>query len=609
MNLRNLPIKRKLTLALTFTSGVTLLLACGAFLAVELALFRREMTDSLVTRTRILAANTTGALAFRAPSDAEDVLDALRTDPRITAAVLIDRDGKLFATYPGDLAATAFPEAYGPGRHRFTQTHLHVAEPVMQGDSYLGMLHVQSDLSALRERLGLYGWIIASVIVGTLATVLTLASRLQRRLSRPILALAETARAVTERRDFSVRATAQGRDEIGQLTSAFNAMLTEIHQHASALEESEARFRNMADSIPQLAWLADAAGRISWLNKRWFEYTGLAADAGDGGWEVAIEPQERGGAAERWNRAITSREPLEMELRLRGADGRYRMFLVRAIPLKDAAGRIVQWLGTGTDIDALKQGEKRVRQFNAELEQRVRDRTVQLEAVNRELESFSYSVSHDLRAPLRHILGFVDLLKSSAGAALSAESTRFLQVITDSARQMAQLIDDLLVFSRMGRADLRFEPVDLTALLDEAIAGLDHETAGRNIIWRRDPLPTVQGDRTMLRQVLVNLVANAIKYTRPRDPAEIEIGAERTSEGGTVVHVRDNGVGFDMNYAGKLFGVFQRLHSDEIFEGTGIGLANVRRIITRHGGRTWAESRPDHGATFFFSLPERPLSS
>jgi two-component system sensor histidine kinase/response regulator len=247
---------------------------------------------------------------------------------------------------------------------------------------------------------------------------------------------------------------------------------------------------------------------------------------------------------------------------------------------------------------------RRLRLENTALERRVRERTDELESANKELEAFSYSVSHDLRAPLRHINGFAELLSKSAGAALSEKDRHSLNLIFNSAQQMNHLIDDLLDFSRTSRAEMRRIEVNLHELLEKIIHDLQPEVEGRNIIWKKDPLPCVLGDPSLLRQVFNNLLFNAIKYTRPRDPAKIEIGCLNEGDANeTVIFVRDNGVGFDMQYADKLFGVFQRLHRKEEFEGTGIGLANVRRIIARHGGRTWAEGKIDEGATFYFSLP------
>ena len=238
------------------------------------------------------------------------------------------------------------------------------------------------------------------------------------------------------------------------------------------------------------------------------------------------------------------------------------------------------------------------------LEALVQRRTAALEASNKELESFTYSVSHDLRAPVRHIDGFIELLKQKAGTNLDEQSRHYIDAISDAARKMGLLIDDLLSFSRMRSHAKSLKQVALANLVRDVIQEAGPDTAGRTIDWRIDELPLVEGDAAMLRMVLVNLISNALKFTRPREQAEIEIGSLPSKDSETVIFVRDNGVGFDMAYADKLFGIFQRLHRADEFEGTGIGLANVHRIIARHGGRTWAIGQVDQGATFYFSLPQ-----
>jgi signal transduction histidine kinase len=261
------------------------------------------------------------------------------------------------------------------------------------------------------------------------------------------------------------------------------------------------------------------------------------------------------------------------------------------------------------EIIGRRRTEDELRRLNEELEDRVARRTAEIEASNKELEAFSYSVSHDLRAPLRHIASFANLLREHAAASFDETGDTYLRRIVEAANGMGRLIDGLLVFSRLGRMEMSREPVNLKQLTEEALQELQPEIEGREIVWRIGELPVVDGNRETLRTVVVNLLSNAIKFTRLRRPAQIEVGCRRASDGEAVCYVRDNGVGFDMRYAGKLFGVFQRLHRAKDFEGTGIGLANVQRIIMRHWGRVWAEGEVGRGATFYFSLPlwEEPL--
>ena len=286
-----------------------------------------------------------------------------------------------------------------------------------------------------------------------------------------------------------------------------------------------------------------------------------------------------------------------------GADERIEYIVHRVEDVTDFVKQKQKPAATGSE-DGLR---TRMEQMEAEIfrsSQEVQAANQRLREANQELEAFSYSVSHDLRAPLRHIDGFVSRLNKNSAVAADEKSRRYLDIISQSARHMGNLIDDLLVFSRMGRVEMRQTKINLDHLVKDVIEAMSQDLENRKVALKIEPLPEVCADPSMLRQVLVNLIGNAVKYSRPREQAEIEIRCTETPEE-FVVSVRDNGVGFDMEYAQKLFGVFQRLHRAEEFEGTGIGLANVRRIIHRHGGRTWAESKVDAGATFYFTLPKK----
>jgi light-regulated signal transduction histidine kinase (bacteriophytochrome) len=313
------------------------------------------------------------------------------------------------------------------------------------------------------------------------------------------------------------------------------------------------------------------------------------------------------------------------EIKNKAKDGSYYWVDATIVPFLDDQGKPRQYVAIRNDITERKAVEEEIRQLNLALEQRVAERTAQLQAANKDLEAFSYSVAHDLRAPLRHVMGFVDLLQQDAGASLSGKGLRHLTTISRAAKRMGELIDDLLTFSRVGRSEMQKTEVNLDDLVRGALDDFQAETRERNIAWEIHPLPAVWADRALLRLVLVNLISNAVKFTGTRAQAKIEIGqagplpsagdaptaasGDTAGNSETVIFIRDNGAGFDPRYAHKLFGVFQRLHSAVEFEGTGIGLANVQRIIHRHGGRVWAEGVVDGGATFYFSIPKQTEGS
>jgi PAS domain S-box-containing protein len=378
-----------------------------------------------------------------------------------------------------------------------------------------------------------------------------------------------------------------------------------------ALRESEAIFRGMAEAMPHIVWTARPDGARTYYNHRWYDYTGLAPEHTLGqGWQSMLHPEDREQVLGWWRHALESGRAAVVSYRLKRRDGVYRWHVGRAAPLANERGEIVMWVGTITDIDDARRDRELLKTLNEDLEQRVRDRTSELAAANQELEAFSYSVSHDLRAPLRHVQGYAEMLTAATAGQLSDKSLRYLSTINAATLEMGELIDNLLAFSRIGRVTLAQSRVSLDNVVRDVVGGLDMSTRERNIKWRIAPLPAVAGDPSLLKQVFANLLGNAVKYTRGRDPAEIEIGCSQAEGAHHVLFVRDNGAGFDMQYAHKLFGVFQRLHRTDEFEGTGIGLATVRRIVTRHGGRTWAEGKINGGATIYFTLPAaEPQSS
>jgi signal transduction histidine kinase len=495
------------------TSSAVLTLTCGTFFAYELVTFRQSMVQSLSILARAIATNSTASLAFENPDDGAQVLSALTADTHVVAAALYDQEGTLFASYPNP-AADHPPLPPRPDRdgYQFGSTTLSLYQPVVIENRRLGTLYLQSDLGAMYQRFTLYGGMVLGVIAVASLVAFVLAIRLQRHITEPVLALASTAKTISEQHDFSVRAERFDDDELGQLTDAFNAMLSRVHERDQAL-------RAQGDAL---------------------------------------------------RREVAERTAVEQE----------------------------------------------IRRLNATLEQRVGERTSELEASNKELDAFAYSVSHDLRAPLRAVDGFSRILLEEYAPALPPEARHYLEVARTSAVKMGDLIDGLLAFSRLGRQPLRKQPISPAALVHEVLNDFRPEVEERRVDVTVGDLPPCEADTLLLKQVFVNLLSNALKYTRQREKAVIVVGAcdgadlDHTGDSGRVPHartgtvyfVRDNGAGFDMRYQDKLFGVFQRLHSVDAFDGIGVGLALVERIVRRHGGRIWAHAEVDRGATFYFTL-------
>jgi len=370
------------------------------------------------------------------------------------------------------------------------------------------------------------------------------------------------------------------------------------------LRDQQFYTRSLIESNIDALMTCDPRGIITDVNKQTEALTGCTRDELIGApFKDYFTDADRAEAGIK--RVLAEGRVTNYELTARAIDGRETVVSYNATTFHDRGRRLQGVFAAARDMTELKRFEHTVRQNEI---QRERDaaHAAELAVVNQELEAFSYSVSHDLRAPLRHVHGYVEMLQRETDGQLSEKAMHYLKTITDASEEMGQLIDDLLAFSRVGRTEIRGASVPLGELVHDVIGSLEMATKGRPIVWDIAPLPAVVGDAALLKQVLTNLVDNAVKYSRMRDPATIQIGCGGDETERAVLFVRDNGVGFDMRYAHKLFGVFQRLHRPEEFEGTGIGLATVRRIVARHGGRVWAEGAIDKGATFYFTLERSP---
>jgi signal transduction histidine kinase len=476
----NLSIQWKLRWVSMLASGTTLLLVCTAFVLYDRATFREVMVRQLAGEAEILGRNSASALVFDDPGAAAETLAALRAEPRVISARIYQADGQPFATYGRDAptGVTVLPAQFGvpADGHRFEDAYMVLFRPIVSGGRSIGTVYILADLHEIQQRLTRYLGIASMVGLASFAVALLISSSLQRRIARPLLHLAQTARIVSAEKNYTVRVMANSRDELGLLVDAFNEMLTQIQWRDAALQQA-----------------------------------------------------------------------------------------------------------------------------HDELEQRVIERTAQLEAANNELEAFSYSISHDLRAPLRAINGFARIVLEEHAPHLADEAQEYLQLVRDNAQHMGHLIDDLLAFSRLSRQPLTTQLVAPADLVRQVLSDLHAAQEGRRIDLAVGDLPMCKADLALLKQVFVNLLANALKFTSQREVAVIEVGC-REERGEHVYFVKDNGVGFNMAYVDKLFGVFQRLHRAEEYEGTGVGLAIVQRIIHRHGGHIWVEAAVDHGATFFLTL-------
>ncbi len=463
-----------------------------------------------------------------------------------------------------------------------------------------------------------YTWALGLTLLASIAIWLALAWRLRRQLEQHVTGpLAQLSRGTgaLANGDFSqgkaLAAIPAAFAELTALAADFQAMSDTLEARQAQLEQALRFTEALLSAIPTPVFYKDREGRYLGCNRAFSEIMGVSPEQIRGKTVFELWPGEHAAVYHAKDLELTRNPSRQVyEFVVRDKDGLERPVIYAKDVFRDEHDRVAGIVGAFLDItgrkqaeQALRQSEENYRRLNEQLEQHVLDRTAQLKAANEELEAFAYSVSHDLRAPLRHIIGYLKLLQEETGTTLDAQSQHYMANISDAARRMSILIDDLLSFSRMGRQEMRTAQVDIGRLAREVIGELEPETEGRHIHWQIAEIPPVRGDQAMLKIVLGNLLSNALKFTYPRQEAEIEIGCMPDWETEVTIFVHDNGVGFNMAYADRLFGVFQRLHRVDEFEGTGIGLANVRRIISRHGGRTWAEGEVDHGATFYFSLP------
>jgi len=521
--LRNLTIREKLRVILMTVSTVAVVLACLAFIAFSMILWRQSVVRDLDSLAHVIANNCQAALAFDIPQDAEEVLSGLRGKQSVIAAAIYRADGSLFSVYPPGREGAVPPAPARNTGHEFGPRSLHLYRMIVLNEEPIGVLYLENDLGEAVYVLRRQAMAMLVVLALALVAAYVLSHPLERIVSRPILSLAETARVVAEEGDYTVRAAETGSDEVGLLTRALNRMLSVIAERDLAMRK-----------------------------------------------EVAVRTR----------------------------------------------------------------AENQLRELTATLEQRVAARTRALERSNRDLEHFAYVASHDLQEPLRTVSSYVQLLSARYGDKLDADAREFISYTVGAVDRMHNLIQGLLSYSRVGTKGQPFESTDCNAVLAAALANL--KAALRDVDGdariTHDSLPTVWADAAQVTQVFQNLIGNSIKFRRDEVPLRVHVSAEATPdcsvvpaemEGGVpedevtpaghrvpgwVISVRDNGIGFDGQYASRAFVIFQRLHSRRKFDGAGIGLAFCKRIVERHGGRIWASAAEDNGSIFSFTLPESPAS-
>lgn len=477
--------------------------------------------------------------------------------------------------------------------------------PIQAGGVQYGVLLAEPSPALLERDLWRHLWLAALLSLITVVVVLPLFILTLRGGLKPLRELAASARKFGAG-DYTRRAPDSTVREIAQTARAFNLMADNIQTLLGQLRASNATNRRLAVIVEQsgeiILTLSNAGVITSW-NDGACRILGYTAEESIERNIAFLLPEKGSDEISLLARQFTDAQPGDRhEMRLRAKDGRTLDIALGLAPLLGEDGRRIGLICIGRDFTERKRAQDEIRRINAELEQRVWERTAELEAVNQELEAFSYTVSHDLRAPLRALNGFSKLVEEDAGDALSDQSRHMLQRIHAASMKMEHLIEELLKLARLGRQELQRADTNLSGIAEEIRADLAEAQPDRRVSWRIEPGLTARADRVLIKSVLDNLLRNAWKFTSKREDAEISFTSSKQGNE-TVYCVHDNGAGFNQAYAGKLFLPFQRLHKAEQFEGTGIGLATVHRIVKRHGGRIWAEGAVGQGATFWFTLP------
>ncbi|HEY5297355.1 MAG TPA: ATP-binding protein [Verrucomicrobiae bacterium] len=597
-------IKSKLMTVIMLASITVLLMTVVAFMFYDLVTFRQNMERNLSTEARIIAENSTASLAFKNENDAASILASLRNEPHIIAAAIYDAQGNLFVKYPAHLSAAALPrKPQNPG-YEFQKSHLTIFEPVIQAGVPLGTIFLRSDLTALAQRLELYGAISLLIMLGSLLVAFWLSNTLQRRISDPIIVLAETARKISEQRDYSLRAPKLSDDELGLLTDSFNEMLERIQASDQALRASEAQFRLVTDQAPVLLAHMDRNYHYKFVNQTYAERYGLKPEniVGKHAAEVVgLELFER--ARPYIDKALAGFQ-IQFELEVPDAHRERRWNHVEYTPEKNSEGEVVGFVAVHTDITARKRTELEM--------ERTRDQAL---AASRAKDDFLAALSHELRTPLNPVL----LVASDAAEdpQLPAPTRANFEMIRRNVELEARLIDDLLDLTRITRGKLSLEKrsLDVREVLREAIATVRADAEKKRIVLTQDGMDKeclMAGDSVRLQQIFWNVLKNAVKFTP--EGGKISVETRASENGKIIVQVTDTGIGLTAEEISHVFDTFaQGDHADpngsHRFGGLGLGLAISRMLVELHAGVIRAASAGrDRGATFTIELPCLPTA-
>ncbi len=596
---RQTSIQKRVRAVILLASVVVLFVTAAAFVIYEAISFRTRLVRNLSTLAGVIADNSAAPLAFDNKAIAEEILAALRAEPDIEAAILFDSEGDIFATYPKALPAFLLPRTLDPQGHQFRDGGLVLYEPVLQEDKPIGTLYLRTSFRGLYEQFWRYGLIVLIVLLGAFAVAFMLSTLLQKRISEPILALTQTAETITQRGDYSVRAPKLTDDELGSLTDAFNRMLSETQENHTRLAEQARLLDLSTDAII----VRDLQGIIQFWN--------LGAEELYGWTRLEALGKQK-------NQLLKTEfsEPLEQIMDRLQREGRWAGELVqtrqdgtrihvstRWVLDRETRTDLARVLITDNDITLRKQAEELMRSEAKRLDRLVERRTATLRETIGELEAFSYSISHDMRAPLRAMQGYAKALLADYKERLGPEATHYLDRIFRSSNRLDSLIQDVLAYSRVTKGDISLHPVDLERLIDDIFSSHPEFQAPQSLIAVEKPLHRVLGHEAYLTQCITNLLGNAVKFVPAGVVPMVVVRSERL-DGKVRLWFEDNGIGIDPSHYERIFQIFGQVYPEKKYGGTGIGLAIVRKAVQRMNGEAGVESGLDKGSRFWLILNE-----